>query len=230
MLCIIAAMEKELALIEKSVSDAYYEYVGTIKVLRGKIGKCSVAAAICGIGKVAAAVTTQSLIMKYSPKAIINTGVGGALSPELSICSMTCASDVVEHDMDTSAIGDPIGMISGINIVHIPTDAELTARLSDTVRSLDIPLFSGCIASGDQFIADKSKKAWIADTFGAVMCDMESGAIGHTAYLAKVPVGILRAVSDTADDRAEMDYPTFAAMAADASARVIVEFASRYEY
>ncbi len=230
MLCIIAAMEKEMRMIENSISDARREKAGAVEVTRGRLGKCEVAVAVCGIGKVAAAVTAQSLIMQYAPAAIINTGVGGALSSELSICSMTCATDVVEHDMDTSAIGDPIGMISGINIVHIPTDKQLTERLLDTIRSLDLPAFSGCIASGDQFIADRAKKNWIKDTFGAVMCDMESGAVGHTAYLSGIPAGIIRAVSDTADDRSEMDYPTFAAIAADACAKVVIEFASRYEY
>lgn len=38
-----------------------------------------------------------------------------------------------------------------------------------------------------------------------------------------VPFGVLRAISDGANDDAVMDYPTFAQMAADNSIKIMVE-------
>jgi adenosylhomocysteine nucleosidase len=39
----------------------------------------------CGIGKVNAARGTQLLIARFSPDAIVNTGIAGALNPELNV-------------------------------------------------------------------------------------------------------------------------------------------------
>ena len=43
---------------------------------------------------------------------------------------------------------------------------------------------------------------------------MESAAIAQTARRNGVPFAILRAISDKADNSAQMDYPTFEAMIA----------------
>ena len=42
---------------------------------------------------------------------------------------------------------------------------------------------------------------------------MEGASIAHGAYLNGLPFVIIRAISDKADDSAEMDYPTFEAAA-----------------
>ena len=54
---------------------------------------------------------------------------------------------------------------------------------------------------------------------------MEGAAIAHTAYRNGVPFVILRAISDKADDSAEMDYPTFEALAAHRCAQVTMAVA-----
>ena len=49
---------------------------------------------------------------------------------------------------------------------------------------------------------------------------MEGAAIAQVAYRNELPFVILRAISDKADDSAEMDYPTFEAQAAYRCAQV----------
>ena len=49
---------------------------------------------------------------------------------------------------------------------------------------------------------------------------MEGAAIARTAYRDGEPFVILRAISDKADDSAEMDYPTFERIAAHRCAEV----------
>jgi adenosylhomocysteine nucleosidase len=56
---------------------------------------------------------------------------------------------------------------------------------------------------------------------------MEGAAIAHTAYRNGVPFVIIRAISDKADDSAEMDYPTFEAIAAERCAAVTTTLARR---
>ena len=53
---------------------------------------------------------------------------------------------------------------------------------------------------------------------------MEGAAIGQAAYLNGIPFVILRAISDKADDSAEVDYPTFEREAAKHCANLVEEF------
>ena len=64
----------------------------------------------------------------------------------------------------------------------------------------------GRIVSGDQFISDSSKKEWLVENFNGYCTEME-GAV-QAAYLNKIPF-IIRAISDKADQSAEMDYSEF---------------------
>ena len=119
---IIAAMDSEIAAIKNEMKDKTVETVSGIEFVKGTLCGKNAVVAKCGIGKVFAAICAQTMILKYSPALVINTGVGGSLSEKLGIGDIAVATDVVQHDMDTSPLGDPVGLVSGINIVHFPTD------------------------------------------------------------------------------------------------------------
>ena len=220
---IIAAMKIEAELIEAAMTDIVRETCGSIEYCLGKIGTADIVLAVCGIGKVFAAICAQTMIVKYAPDAVINTGVGGTLTKKLSVGDVAVSSAMVQHDMDTSALGDPVGLISGINIVEIPADAALAEKISAIVRGMGINTVTGTIATGDQFIGNQETKKRIADTFGAIACEMEGAAIGQVCYVNKVPFAVIRAISDDADGGACEDYPAFAKMAAKNSAKAVIE-------
>ena len=56
---------------------------------------------------------------------------------------------------------------------------------------------------------------------------MEGAAIAQTAWLNQVPVLIIRAISDKADDSANMDYQTFEAQAILHSVNIMLAMAER---
>ena len=91
----------------------------------------------------------------------------------------------------------------------------------------DIHAFVGRIVTGDQFVAERSVKEEIASWTEGYCTEMEGAAIAQAAFLNRVPFVIIRAISDKADDSAEMDYPTFEAKAIEHSVRLIVEMAGR---
>ncbi len=223
---IIAAMKIEAELIEAAMTDIVRETCGSIEFCLGKIGNTDIVLAVCGIGKVFAAICAQTMIVKYAPDAVINTGVGGTLTKKLSVGDVAVSSAMVQHDMDTSALGDPVGLISGINIVEIPADAALAEKISAIVRGMGINTVTGTIATGDQFIGNQETKNRIVNTFGAIACEMEGAAIGQVCYVNKVPFAVIRAISDDADGGACEDYPTFAKMAAKNSAKAVIELAN----
>ena len=57
-----------------------------------------------GAGEIAAAAGTQFLITKYGAEFIINFGVVGGLTPEMSLAKTCVVESVVHYDFDTSTI------------------------------------------------------------------------------------------------------------------------------
>ena len=144
----------------------------------------------------------------------------------LQIGDIVVADALVEHDMDTSPLRDPVGLISGINRIDLPTCKEVADALADAVDDEGITPRRGRIASGDQFVATREQKERILAHFDACVCEMEGAAIAHVAYVNGVDCAVLRAISDNGDEAAAVDYPVFAAEAAEKAARVISRFIS----
>ena len=219
---IIAAMTIEAEGILAKMNDVTTETVSGVTFSEGKLHGVPCVVAVCGIGKVFAALCAQTMILRYQPRLILNSGVAGSLSESLTIGDIAVAESLVQHDMDTSALGDPVGLISGINVVHLPCDEGESARLAGCAASLEgVSVKRGVIASGDKFMSDGSEKCRIADTFGAVACEMEGAAIGQVCYVNHVPCAVMRAISDGGDEDAALDYPTFAKMAAERAVKAI---------
>lgn len=220
---IIGAMSCETDALKKMLKDASTETVSGVEYCSGRLFDREVVIATCGIGKVFAAICAQTMILHYSPDIIINTGVAGTLTDKLSVCDVAVSSDVVQHDMDTSAIGDPVGLISGINIVKIPADAGLCEAVLSAARGLGLNALSGTVASGDVFVAEEAKKNYIRENFDAVACEMEGASIGQVCYVNSVPFVVIRAISDGGDEDAAMSYDKFVVIAAENSVKLVCE-------
>jgi len=189
----------------------------------GTIAGREVCAAQCSPGKVNAALCTQAMIDRFQPEAIINLGVGCSLRGDVRITDVVVASEVCQYDFDTSAIDGVKGLVLG-DTVKIPTDSALFNRLSAAARACGATVHTGCIASGDTFIASQALKDSIAKEFGAVCGEMEGGAIGQVCYLNGVPFAVIRTVSDGGDESAELDYPAFKEVAAKISSEILTAF------
>lgn len=98
---IIAAMQMEIDGIWEKLQNPTEEIVSGIRYVRGTLHNKTVIAAKCGVGKVFAAVCAQTMILRYAPDCIINTGVAGGLADGLQVLDLVIASHVVQHDMDT---------------------------------------------------------------------------------------------------------------------------------
>ncbi|MBQ8414466.1 MAG: 5'-methylthioadenosine/adenosylhomocysteine nucleosidase [Clostridia bacterium] len=211
---IIGAMQPEVEAIIAALDQCESETVSGITFHTGFISGKRVAVAKCGIGKVFAALCAQTMILKYSPRLIVNTGVGGAIGGGLRCGDVVIADRLCQHDMDTSAIGDPKGLVSGINMIYFDADPRAREILLEQGRQLDLQVKSGTVATGDKFIASSEDKHRIATDFSASVCEMEGCAIAQTAFVNGTPFAVVRAISDSADGEATMDYPTFLSIAA----------------
>ncbi|ONI47362.1 5'-methylthioadenosine/S-adenosylhomocysteine nucleosidase, partial [Candidatus Epulonipiscioides saccharophilum] len=178
-----------------------------------------------GIGKVNAAICAQILIDIFNVDCIINSGVAGALHPDLEIGDVVISSDTVQHDMDTSAFGDPRGTIPRMSNSYFEADKKLVDIAREASKKLlaENKVYVGRVASGDQFISSIEQKTDIYQTFKAYCAEMEGAAIAHTCYLNQVPFVILRAISDKADGSAEVNFVSFTNLAAKNATMIVSE-------
>lgn len=226
MIGIIGAMQIEVQELRQRMRNRTTQVISGIPYDQGVVEGCEVVVASCGIGKVNAAICTQTMILSYHPRMIINSGVAGSLSCRCGIGSLIIGNAVVQHDMDTTAVGDPRGFLSGLNQVFLSCDKEIVQALERSGKEAGIGAIAiGAVASGDQFIHSLAQKKKIVQDFpSAIACEMEGGSIGQVCAVNQVPFGILRAISDTADGDACQDYPTFLAQAAQNALNLIFQF------
>ncbi len=215
---IIGAMDIEVnALIEKMTDKTAETISGTV-FTKGKIFGHECVIARCGVGKVNAAVTTQTMILKYAPDRIINTGVGGSTSLKTHIGHIVIAGNVVQHDMDTTAIGDDPAtlFLPDENIVYIPCDQTLVKNLEQACHDIgETHYVIGTVATGDQFISGNEKRSALNQNFDALACEMEGGSIGQVCYLNHTPFAILRSISDSMSEKDDaVEYSVFSKSAA----------------
>lgn len=229
MLGIIGAMDVEVAKLKERMTDVEITKAASMEFYKGKLNRAEAVVVRAGVGKVNAACCAQALIDRFPVSCVINTGIAGSLRAEIDIGDVVLATDAVEHDMDASIFGYAPGKVPGMDAEAFAADVALrrVARESCEKVNPDIRVYEGRIVTGDQFISSREKKAWLTETFGGFCTEMEGAAIAHTAYLNQVPFLIVRAISDKADDSAQMDYPTFEAKAVEHSVRLIEEMAGR---
>lgn len=218
---IIGAMELEVEALKAMMDKAEIETCSGIDFYSGKIKGVPTIVATAGIGKVNAAVCAQTMILRYSPSAVINVGVAGGLDTGFCIGDIAVADSVAEHDMDTTVMGDPAGFISGIDRVYMDCDATIASLMEKAAKDRGLNVKRGVIASGDQFISTQEQRDKIIANFNAIAAEMEGASIGHVCTMNNVPFGVLRAISDGANSESVMDYPTFAKMAAENSVKII---------
>lgn len=194
-----------------------------MEFFEGTLGGVPVVIVRCGIGKVNAAICVQILADLFQVTHVINTGVAGSLNAALDIGDIVISRDVIHHDMDVRVFGYPLGQVPQLDTLAFPGDETLIRLAMDSCEEANPGLHTavGRIVSGDQFISDKEIKNRLITEFHADCTEMEGAAIAHAAYLNGLPFVIIRAISDKADDSAEMDYPAFEREAAGHCARLV---------
>ena len=146
-----------------------------------------------GVSKVNAAMATQLLISLYQPDLVLNAGVAGCFE-NMPIGSIVLAEGFLQHDVDTTPLGDPIGLVSTVNRVQFPTSDLDRARAA--MDRVGVPYRTGWVATGDWFATDTPRSHWIYDTFHPLLCEMEGGAVAQVCYRNGVPFLSLKSVSD----------------------------------
>lgn len=231
MLGIIGAMDEEVAKIKERLENVEVQTFGGMDFYKGNFEGKSVVVVRSGIGKVNAAVCTQILADRYQVSGIVNTGIAGSLMAKIDIGDIVLSTDALQHDMDATNFGYPAGQIPRMDVLSFPADSKLLALAKECCGRVnpEIHTYEGRVVSGDQFISDQKKKDWLIETFHGYCTEMEGAAIAQAAYLNGIPFLIIRAISDKADNSANVDYPTFEAQAIIHSVNLMLEMIRCYE-
>jgi adenosylhomocysteine nucleosidase len=228
-LAILSAMPDEIAAIVKSLDDVSTQTLGSRQYHAGKFQGTPVVAVFSGWGKVAAAATTTQLIASYDVTDLVFTGVAGAVQHGLSIGDVVVGTELIQHDMDASPIFPryevPL-LGKALFATHVGLRARLHAAAEGFLRE-DLPavvpqssrdwfrisaprVIEGMIASGDQFIDSAEEIEALRERLPKVTCvEMEGASVAQVCEEYSMPFGIVRTISDAADEKAQHDFPRF---------------------
>lgn len=231
MLGIIGAMSEEVANLKAKMQDVTISETAGMEFYQGMLYGKDVVVVRSGIGKVNAAVCSQILVDKYHVTGIINTGIAGSLRSEINIGDIVLSKDTLQHDMDATGFGYAVGQIPQMDNSVFEGDSKMIEAAKECCARVvpEIGVHVGRVVSGDQFVSDKGKKAWLTDTFAGYCTEMEGAAIAQTAYLNKIPFLIIRAISDKADDSAIVSYEEFEAKAIEHSVKLVTALVEKLD-
>ena len=226
MIGIICALKIEVEGLKALMENAQTTEKAGLAFISGKIFDKDVVLLECGVGKVNAAVGSQSMVGLVKPGAGIKSGLAGSLTKHLTVGDIVISSDCVEHDINCTALEEPRGQIwfTDEKRIGIPADKEVVEKLAECCKGLGSHVMVGRIATGDIFVTYRSKREFIAFEFDALCCEMEGGAVGHVCYMNKVPFAILRSISDDFKFNKVENYEEFKELAADRAIKAIKKF------
>ncbi len=223
---IVSALHEELEAVLALMPDEQQQTIGGRTFWRGHLHGHDVVAVLSGIGKVAAATTATVLVERFDVQRIVFTGVAGGVRPGVNVGDVVVAQQFLQHDMDASPLFAR-HEVPGYGRSTFDADAALTAQLlraSDCVlRSLPAQLpeavrsafglhaprcHQGLLISGDRFVSTTvESEALRRELPEALAVEMEGAAFAQVCHDYRVPLAVVRTISDRADDAAHVDFP-----------------------
>ncbi|SMB92667.1 5'-methylthioadenosine/adenosylhomocysteine nucleosidase [Deinococcus hopiensis] len=220
MLAIMGAMDEEIELLLAELQERETLERPGVTLYRGVLEGVPVLLTKGGIGKVNAAMTATHLLHAGATR-VIFTGVAGGVHPNLRVGDIVVSTDLVQHDVDVTALNYAPGTIPGETPCWA-ADEHLRAVALEAAREVEgVQTVEGRVASGDQFIASSEGVQRLWTEFSASCAEMEGAAVAQVCAKAGVPFVVIRSVSDTADHSANVDYRTFMPLVARHAKQVV---------
>lgn len=219
---VIGAMDEEIAHFIPHMEDVKDTQHAGITYRSGSFHGNTIVLVKSGIGKVNASVCTQILIDRFKVAKIIFTGVAGALHPDLDIGDIVVSKDLMQHDMDVTALNYARGVIPDFPVSVFVADQDLVALAQKASEQVvDHKVMIGRILSGDTFVADREQVRQLHVELEGACTEMEGAAVAQVAYMNGVPFVVIRSMSDKADGSAHVNFREFTEAAAKKSYEIV---------
>ena len=224
----MGAMPEEIAPILEKVGEYKTTEIADNSYYQANYHGIDLVIAYSKIGKVFSTLTASTMIHHFGVEKMLFSGVAGGINPALKIGDLIVAKNLCQHDLDITAFGHPHGFVPG-GSQFVETDETLRHLAFEVAAEMGVSLQEGTIATGDQFVHDPERKAFIESTFKADALEMEGASVAVVCDSLNIPVLILRAISDTADTDASFNFDAFMESSAKISADFIMKMVARLE-
>ncbi|OYD09002.1 5'-methylthioadenosine/adenosylhomocysteine nucleosidase [Paludifilum halophilum] len=219
---LIGAMPEEIALFLEEMELETQEEIAGTTFFQGQWADATVVVCQSGVGKVNAAVCTQTMIRQFAVEAVLFTGVAGALDPSLDIGDIVISTACQQHDIDAGPLGYSPGVLPFQSVSVFKADPRWV-RLAEAAAEkwTESQVITGKVLSGDQFIADPEQVRQLRETFDGACVEMEGAAVAHVCHLNGIPFVVIRSMSDRADHTADVNFTEFVAASARRSNAIV---------
>lgn len=235
-IAIMGALDQEIAILLDSMKSSKKVNRGGIDFFTGKLKGKKVVILKAGVGKVNSSYSTAVLTENFKPSALIFTGVAGGLHPEALPGDIVIGEKLVQFDFgQVDSTGFKVApfrkLIGGpTDELFIDADSALVAKSIQAAGKIELvpisgrtpKIFSGVIATGDIFVSNDEKAAWLYQEFDALATEMEGAAIAHICRTLGIPFVIIRSCSDNANNHARVNFNQFVGPASVNSARLVL--------
>lgn len=219
---IIGAMDEEIALLLERIKHQEHVTIANCDFIQGQVHDQDVVLLKSGIGKVNAAMATTIMQERFHPDYVINTGSAGGFLNNLEVGDIVISEAVVQHDVDVTGFDYEYGQIPDMP-QYFRADKKLIDQTEEAMKMLQIKYQTGIIATGDVFMNDPERVAFVENTFPHMIAmEMEAGAVGQVCYQYNTPFVVIRSLSDIAGKEAPMSFDAFLHIAAKNSTDVIM--------
>ena len=216
-------MEEEIKRLKEEITDETVTTIANQTFYDGVLHNKPVTVVRSGIGKVNASIATTLLIQEFKVDAVINTGSAGGIGEGLTIGDLVISTELAYNDTDNRDIGYTFGQIPQMP-PRFPADQLLQTMIEKAATNVEWPVQSGLVVTGDTFISSEEQIIQIKEFFPEVLVtEMEGAAVAQTCLQFNIPCAVIRAVSDTADEEAEVTFDEFVVMAGKHSAELVME-------
>ncbi|WP_188453583.1 5'-methylthioadenosine/S-adenosylhomocysteine nucleosidase [Virgibacillus oceani] len=219
---IIAAMDEEVEFLLENMADKQETTVANCLFVEGTLQGKEIVLLKSGIGKVNAAMATTIMHERFAPSHIINTGSAGGFAKDLEVGDVVISTQVVHHDVDVTAFDYAYGQVPGMPAMFA-ADTELITIAAKACGGLDIQSKEGIIATGDAFMEDPKRVAFVNEKFPTMIAaEMEAAAVAQVCYQYNKPFVIIRALSDIAGKQSSISFDEFLKKAARNASELIM--------
>jgi adenosylhomocysteine nucleosidase len=226
---IISALHEEQQGLVEAMERPYKLIHGMREYFVGRLWEIDAVCVLSRIGKVAAAMTATTLVEKFGVTHILFTGVAGSGDASVGVGDIVVAESLVQHDMDASPLF-PRHEVPLTGLSHFLSDRQMALGLVHAAQrflELDLALaidaeeravfalqaprvHRGLVASGDQFVSHRDRIQALGEALpGLLAVEMEGAAVAQVCFELGIPFGVIRTISDNANENAATDFMRF---------------------
>lgn len=209
-IAVIGAMEEEVTILRSKLEQTNREVIANCEFTSGFYEGKEVVLLKSGIGKVNAAMSTTILLDRFKPDVVINTGSAGGFHHSLNVGDIVISTEVRHHDVDVTAFDYEYGQVPNLPAAYKADNALIQAAEDEASELGHIQVVKGTIATGDSFMSDPDRVAFIRGKFEDLYAvEMEAAAVAQVSYQFNTPFVVIRALSDIAGKESEISFDQF---------------------